>query len=237
MSIINFWFTGTADRLRITVEGTDDNNHAIGKQYSCYLAPFPGELTKTIESEQQAYINWLNGVIPLALTQSPINMQTNNSSFTECEQFGEQKTRLFEQWISSPPPLKDPNAPLLPNSNSLQGNLPNILSHADYNKNRNNHSFIIHTDTEDPELNLKLQRLPFHTWGLIANYPNAEVAFSMIQHPPVSQPSSDRLRVFVILGDDAAINLEPHEQAIHNFLSTFADVRDLRSNKIPVREG
>lgn len=242
MSIIYFRFTGTANRLRIIATGTDDDNHPIGKEYICYLAPLPAELIQTIELEQQAFSRWLcegahpapipvetnnpdssqSGIETLAFTQPPIPMQTNNSSFILCQQLGEHKTRLFKQWIDSPPPPNS-NSELLESSASLQGKLSNILSSADYNQNRNNHSFVIHTDTDDPELGLMLQKLPFHTCGLIANYPKAEVAFSTTQHR-IRQPSGDHLRVFVILGDDAAIDFEPHRQAIDRSLSTFAKV-------------
>ena len=145
MSIINFWFTGTADRLKITARVTDNSNSPIGRQYHCYLAPFPANLLEAIELEQQAFLNWLNGnnsdipsappipvetnipdssqsgVPSLAFGRAPIEMQTNNPSFAQCQRLGNRKTRLFQQWMDTPPP-SDPNAPLLPNSATLEGN-------------------------------------------------------------------------------------------------------------------
>ena len=244
MSIINFWFTGTADRLRITARVTDNSNSPIGRQYHCYLAPFPANLLEAIELEQQAFLNWLNGnnsdipsappipvetnipdssqsgVPSLAFGRAPIEMQTNNPSFAQCQRLGNRKTRLFQQWMDTPPP-SDPNAPLLPNSATLRGELSYLLPLPEYQNNPNNHSFVIHTDTEDPDLNRILQRSPFHTWGFMAAYDDAEVAFSTNEHS-VFQPSSDRPRVFVILGNDVCDNFESHRQAIERELLGFA---------------
>jgi ABC-type branched-subunit amino acid transport system substrate-binding protein len=247
MSIINFWFTGTAERLKITARVTDNSNSPIGRQCHCYLAPFPANLLETIELEQQAFINWLNGnnsdipsappipvetnipdlsqsgVPSLAFDRAPIEMQTNNPSFAQCQRLGDRKTRLFQQWMDTPPP-SDPNAPLLPNSATLQRELANLLPLPEYRNNPNNHSFVIHTDTDtnNPNLNLILQRLPFHTWGFMAAYDDAEVAFSTNEHK-VSQPSNQRPRVFVILGNDVDDNFESHRQAIESGLSGLTD--------------
>jgi len=244
MSIVCFRFTGNADRLRVIATVTDNNNRPIGTECSCFLAPYPSELRTIDELEERAYINWLNGVktssppipmetnIPdssqsgvpsLAFSEAPIPMETNNSSFIECKQLGDRKTQIFRQWMDTPPLLSnDSNAPSLENSTALQGALWQILSPKEYRENPSNHSFVIHTDTEDPKLNRRLQRLPFHSWGFIETYDNAEIAFSTTQHP-ISQPSNTLPRVFVILGDDATINLSPHEQAIKSSFSTFKD--------------
>jgi ABC-type branched-subunit amino acid transport system substrate-binding protein len=243
MSIITFSFTGTADRLKIKARVTGNDSRFIGT-CECYLAPFPDHLLETIESEQQAFINWLSGnnsdipsappipvetnipdlsqssVPSLAFCQAPIEMQTNNPSFGQCRRLGEQKTRLFKQWMDTPPPSDNPNDPLLPNSASLRGELPEMLTLAEYRKNPNNHSFVIHTDTFDPDLNRRLQKLPFHTWGLMAAYDDAEVAFSTNEYT-VSQASSDPPRVFVILGNDVDDNFESHRQAIERELLGF----------------
>jgi ABC-type branched-subunit amino acid transport system substrate-binding protein len=241
MSIICFHVTGTAKELRIITTFQDNNNQTIGTNYSFSLAPFPTELRQTMDLRQELYNTLLDGtqtspspppvpiqtnnpnstqsgVDSLTPTAPPIPIQTNNPIYAQCQRLGDQIVIQSRQWIDTPPSLTSKNV------DGLRVALSEVLSRKNYEVNPNNHSFILHTDTGDDELDIRLQKLPLHMSSLIANYPNAELTFSVTNHQ-VSPLSSGDPKILVILGYDASISFDRHEKAIKESLSEFNEER------------
>ncbi|MBD2593612.1 CHASE2 domain-containing protein [Nostoc spongiaeforme FACHB-130] len=69
-----------------------------------------------------------------------------------------------------------------------------------------------------------LWKLPWHTWDLLASYPNVGVSYSPIEYEsweiPQQQTPRDRVRLLAIFGDHQHLDLEADRQAIANLPQT-----------------
>ncbi len=217
MPIVNLHITRGADGLQLALAVRDNANGRLlpkTQQHRCALPSLPAQLDSVTRSWHQSYTNWLNGVVTLTGSSPPIEIETNISVSRECQQLGERLIREFNSWIG--------------HSHKIQVALSQIVPKSDYERNPNDFCFVLHTDTGDPELDLTLQRLPFHTWDFLQEfYPHAEMALSTTSHSVPPATIGQRPQVLVILGDDPKIDFSPHQQAIGQNLvdSQLADVR------------
>jgi branched-chain amino acid transport system substrate-binding protein len=217
MPIVNFHITGSADRLQMTLTVKDNLSGRLvpgSKAYKCDLKPLPQRLRDKYRLWQQRYTTWVQGgATTLTPASPPIEIETNISVLQECQQIGNELISEFNEWIK--------------HTQSIQTDLSQIVSSRDYCRNPSDFCFILNADTIDPELNLTLQRLPFHTWDFIQRYyPHAEISLSTTHHALAPVIRQARLQVLVILGYDAQTNLVAQQIAIGKQLadSNLADV-------------
>ncbi len=217
MPIVNFYITGgAADRLQMRLAVRDNYNGKLvtgSQEYQSQLPSIPEGWYANYRQWRQLYNTWLRGIETLTPSSPPIEIETNVSVVEECQKIGDRLIREFNQWIN--------------NATDIRVGLSQIVSSSNYRKNPNDFSFILHTSTGDPELDLILQRLPFHAWKfLLEHYPHAEVALSTASHA-VPPATNQRPQVLVILGNDPRIDFTPQQQAIGLNLadSQLADVR------------
>ena len=217
MPIVNFHITGSADRLQMTLTVKDNLSGRLlpgSRAYKCDLKPLPQRLSDKYRLWQRRYHTWVSGgATTLTPSSPPIEIATNISVLQECQQVGNELIREFNEWIKK--------------TQSIQTDLSQIVSSRDYCRNPSDYCFILNTDTIDPELNLTLQRLPFHTWDFIQHYyPHAEISLSTTHHAltPIVRP--ERLQVLVVLGYDAHTNMAAQQLAIGEQLAdaNLADV-------------
>ena len=214
MPIVNFHITGGAAQLQMTLTVRDNSNGNLlpgTQQHKCLLPALSPQLRDRYQLWRQIYNNWLGGMATLTPSSPPIDIQTNVSVLEKCQKIGEEFIDEFNSWI---------------NHASIKTALVNIVSNNDYCLNPSDFCFILHADTIDPELNLTLQRLPFHTWDFIQEfYPDAEITLSTTHHA-LSQIEPKRVQILVVLGYDPNIDLAAQQIAIGKRLidANLADV-------------
>lgn len=217
MPIVNLHITGgAADQLQIRLAVNNNDNGQLvagGRQYQCQLPSLPTRWRDNYLRWRRLYNTWLQGIETLTPSSPPIEIETNFSVVEECQKIGDELIGEFNQWIN--------------NASDIKVGLSQIVPSSNYLKNPNDFSFILHTNTGDPELDLILQRLPFHAWDFLEHYPHAEIALSTASFALPQPATKQRPQVLVILGTDPQIDFTPQQQAIgHNLAdSQLADVQ------------
>jgi ABC-type branched-subunit amino acid transport system substrate-binding protein len=218
MPIVNFYITGgAADLLQMRLAVKDNYNGQLlpgSQQYQCQLPSIPIGWHDNYRRWRKQYNTWLRGIEKLTPSAPPIEIETNVVSVVEeCQRIGDELIREFNQWIN--------------NAFQIQLGLTKIVPPSMYSENPNDFSFILHTNTGDPELDLILQRLPFHAWDFLEDYPHAEITLSTASYASPLPTTKQRPQVLVILGTDPQIDFTPQQQAIgHNLAdSQLADVQ------------
>lgn len=217
MPIVNFYITGgAADLLQMRLAVRDNSNGQLvrgSQEYQCQIPSIPIGWRDNYRRWKQRYETWLKGIETLTPSSPPIEIETNVSVVEECQKIGDELIREFNQWIH--------------NAFEIQLGLSRIVPPNKYSENPNDFSFVLHTNTGDPELDLILQRLPFHTWEFLEDYPHAEIALSTASHALPLPATNQRPQVLVIIGNDPNIDFTSHQQTIGEKLvdSQLADVR------------
>jgi hypothetical protein len=217
MPIVNFYITGgAADLLQMRLAVKDNYNGQLvrgSQEYQCQLPSIPIGWHDNYRQWRKQYNNWLQGIETLTPSSPPIEIETNVSVVQECQRIGDELIREFNQWIN--------------NAFQIQLGLTKIVPPSTYSENANDFSFILHTNTGDPELDLILQRLPFHAWDFLEDYPHAEIALSTASFALPQPATKQRPQVLVIIGKDPRIDFTDQKHAIGRNLadSQLADVR------------
>jgi ABC-type branched-subunit amino acid transport system substrate-binding protein len=204
-------------KLQITITAKDNSTGKLlpdTVEHTCFI-PLPTQNLRSKNLEwKNEYTKWLKNIttliespaIPIADTASTISVSQ------KCQNIGRESIGAFNEWISY--------------ENQIKSALLSVVSSKEYKQNRHDFRFILRTRTGDRELDLELQRLPFHTWEFLKTaYPDAEIALSTNNHA-VLPVIHHKPQILVIVGNDPKIDLIPHQESIgRNIPADLADVR------------
>jgi branched-chain amino acid transport system substrate-binding protein len=204
-------------KLQITITAKDNSTGKLlpdTVEHTCFI-PLPSKNLRAKNLEwKNEYTKWLKNIttliespaIPIADTASTISVSQ------KCQNIGRQSIGAFNEWIGY--------------ENQIKSALLSVVSSKEYKQNRHDFRFVLRTRTGDRELDLELQRLPFHTWEFLKTaYPDAEIALSTNNHA-VLPVNHHKPQILVIVGNDPKIDLIPHQESIgKNIPAALADVQ------------
>lgn len=152
-----------------------------------------GHLPATVEMDEKFLETTIKRLSILPRRLIAATDQITNFSYKEIHQRVDKFTKQFKDWLNS--------ASFLPVQKTIYQNL----------------------DPNDPiqiifqTKNLEIQRLPWHLWSILDDYPNAEISYSLSNnkarknwHPKTT------FKILSILGNSEGINVESDRQILEN---------------------
>jgi branched-chain amino acid transport system substrate-binding protein len=158
------------------------------------LPPIPPSLLDSLAAWEKAYLQWGKPVNfrsrAISLPANP-QMNVSDAEGRHCQSLDELQRRIvaqFNLWLG------EREVP-----RTKQTIIKNV-SHQQYSRQPHNLSLVLQTRTSDPELNLRLQKLPWSEWNFInEEYPGTGIALSS-QSARATERTRRKLRTLVICG-------------------------------------
>jgi branched-chain amino acid transport system substrate-binding protein len=218
---VTMTITGTsADLLSIGLEiRFTNNNKLVNRIVAGKLPPLPQQLLDTYQEWKRGYLTWGENYRYWQRTLSlPKNPIPTNVSIQDCDTLEEQLIQKFNQWLN------------VDESPGLAQIARNLLTNAIPNEYKNRPellSFVIQTKTNNPQLDLDLQRLPWNEWKFIRKYYDTGIALSTHTAPIIEQ-KQQKLKALVICGKysevDNKLDLQPDLDAIQTYLGDIVEL-------------
>jgi branched-chain amino acid transport system substrate-binding protein len=202
------------------------------------LPAMPAGLLESLEEWERSYTEWGKAVNFRAITL-PTNPQTNISELEieECRRLDRLQERIAEQlneWLGER------------EISHVRDSISEYAPSRQYGLHPQSLSLIVQTKTTSPELNLKLQKLPWSEWWFIrGKYPSSGVALSKNAKKAIVQQKR-KLKALVICGSYQdprnRLNTTSDRSSIEKYLREHVDLDILecsasgRSGYSPKRE-
>ena len=159
-----------------------DSNKLVVQTVSGRLSPLPPQLLAAYLAWKHSYLQWgktyrywQSSSRSLVLPTNPIE---TNISIQNCDTLEEKLIQEFNDWLTTSPGLAQIRENLLANvAPDRYYHRPSLLF------------FVVQTRTNDPLLDLDLQRLPWNEWKFIRDYYRTSIALST-NNAPILEPQT-----------------------------------------------
>lgn len=185
--------------VKLAVRYAKDNTWASDPS-SDRLVALPQQLLDAYTAWRQNYLVYGRNR-GLLVPSDPI--ETNVSiSLDDCDRLKDKFVNEFDRWLSGLTQIRE-----------------NLLAHV---SRAELISFVVQTETNDPQLDLALHRLPWNEWKFIHKHYNTEIALST-KHGPIIRRERGKLRALAICGSyqqpEHQLDLDPDLAALSNHLA------------------
>lgn len=196
-----------------------NNNKLVSRIVSGRLPSLSQQLLDTYQEWKRGYLAWGKNhrywQRAISLPKNPIE---TNVSIQDCDTLEEQLIQAFNQWL---------NVDESPGLAQIARNLLINAIPSEYKDRPELLSFVIQTKTNNPQLDLDLQRLPWNEWKFIRKYYNSGVALST-NTVPIIDRHQHKLKALVICGkyhdSEHQIDLQPDLDAIQANLGDIVEL-------------
>jgi branched-chain amino acid transport system substrate-binding protein len=197
-----------------------DSNKLVGQIISGRLSPLPPQLSSAYLAWKNSYLKWgktyRHWQIPSRSIVVPSNPIETNISIQNCDILEEKLIQEFNAWLSTSPGLAQIRENLLANvAPDRYYHRPDLLF------------FVVQTRTNDPLLDLDLQRLPWNEWKFIRDYYRTSIALST-NNAPIMEPQITKFKALVICGKyedpNNHIDLQPDLDALKKHLGNTVEL-------------
>jgi CHASE2 domain-containing sensor protein len=177
--------TGFIVRLELNNSTVGQVDEVIG------TLPLIPELASILNQWQQSYRQGITQGYAPRLTIEQINLRSGSTSeMNLCRNLSDRLTTLLRQWLSAP------------GFQSIEQRLREGVNPSD--------AIEILLRSSDP----RLQQLPWHVWGFIERYEQAELVLGMAAKRLTVSPPQEQTRILAILGDRRGIDTETDRQLL-----------------------
>jgi branched-chain amino acid transport system substrate-binding protein len=188
--------------VKLAVRYAKDNTWASDPS-SDRLVALPQQLLDAYTAWRQNYLVYGRNR-GLLVPSHPI--ETNVSiSLEDCDKLKDKFVTEFDRWLSGLTQIRE-----------------NLLAHVSRVELV---SFVVQTETNDPQLDLALHRLPWNEWKFIHKHYNTEIALST-KHGPIIRREGGKLRALAICGSyqqpEHQLDLDPDLAALSEHLANSA---------------
>jgi branched-chain amino acid transport system substrate-binding protein len=188
--------------VKLAVRYAKDNTWASDPS-SDRLSALPQPLLDAYTAWRQNYLVYGRNR-GLLVPNHPI--ETNVSiSLDDCDRLKAKLVNEFDLWLAGLTQIRE-----------------NLLAHV---QRAELISFVVQTETNDPQLDLAIQRLPWNEWKFIHKHYATEIALST-KHGPIIRRESGKLRALVICGSyhqpEHQLDLDPDLAALSEHLANSA---------------
>ena len=197
-----------------------DSNKLVVQTVSGRLSPLPPQLLAAYLAWKDSYLKWgktyrywQNSSRSLVVPSNPIE---TNISIQNCDTLEEKLIQEFNDWLTTSPGLAQIRENLLANvAPDRYYHRPDLLF------------FVVQTRTNDPLLDLELQRLPWNEWKFVRDYYRTSIALST-NNAPITEPQTVKLKALVICGKYEDLNnhidLQPDLDALKQHLGNTVEL-------------
>ncbi len=210
---------GSIDSLSMQLEIRLTDSRRLLCSRSCQLLPSPPTLLT-------AYQNWRQGYLAIGephqfwhrVISAPNTPIATNVSIQYSDHLRSNLIAEFNQWLSSCAELSEVREEII-----AQVAPHDYLNHPDLV------SFVLQTRTNDADLNLILQKFPWHEWNFVyERYPSIDIALST-NIAPISPQRQGKLTALVICGNyqdpQHQINLNPDLSSLQEHLADRVELK------------
>ncbi|NJR32747.1 MAG: CHAT domain-containing protein [Chamaesiphon sp. CSU_1_12] len=188
--------------VKLAVRYAKDNTWASDPS-SDRLVALPQQLLDAYAAWRQNYLVYGRNR-GLIVPSHPI--ETNVSiSLDDCDKLKDKFVTEFDRWLSGLTQIRE-----------------NLLAHV---SRAELISFVVQTETNDPQLDLALHRLPWNEWKFIHKHYDTEIALST-KHGPIIRREGGKLRALAICGSyqqpEHQLDLNPDLAALSEHLANSA---------------
>jgi branched-chain amino acid transport system substrate-binding protein len=188
--------------VKLDVKYARDNTHASDPSTDRLVA-LPQQLLDAYTAWRQNYLVYGRNR-GLIVPSHPI--ETNVSiSIEDCDKLKDKFVNEFDRWLSGLTQIRE-----------------NLLAHV---SRAELISFVVQTETNDPQLDLALHRLPWNEWNFIHKHYDTEIALST-KHRPIIRQKEGKLRALAICGSyeqpEYQLDLQPDLAALSQSLANSA---------------